>query len=284
MFISLFVLIVSQNVVYAGNEEAHFQKDSYKYSISAVDINTGDLVIAEGDQNYLYEPSTTFKPIIAAIFLDKTDLQLNSPVDTSTYIAKDYQIFANKKDRSETTFLQAVMALNNPILFRELESFNEAPFIEHLKQFNFNTDFKNKESKCKDLYVIGQNIEVSSIQMAYAYAALWNGGILYNEDSQKSTQLLNSETSEEIKTLINQWSKSEIWEQEYLKNRSKAPGVFSMTPNSENNTIDLNFAGFIPTEDTTLAIAFSMSCPEGEKISSKQFYQRLFECIDKIEK
>lgn len=144
-----------------------------------------------------YEPGSIFKPIIVAAALERGLIQKNSHFDVGNGSIVKYRHTIRESSRSTRGVLSTTDVIkksSNVGMVLIGDRFTEAQFEEALRDFGLydktGVDFPNEikpyttphvkwDKLKKSNMAFGQGITITPIQMATAFSAVVNGGILY---------------------------------------------------------------------------------------------------------
>lgn len=144
-----------------------------------------------------FEPGSTFKPIIVASALNEGLINRNSKFDVKDGTIRKYNHTIKESTRSTKGILTTEDVLkksSNVGMVLIGDTFADQVFEEYLKKFGFydrtgvdfpgeikpyTTPYKKWDRLKKSTMSFGQGIVVSPVQLATAFSAVINGGILY---------------------------------------------------------------------------------------------------------
>lgn len=224
-----------------------------EWSMVLMNSNNGHIIYSYGDIDELYEPGTPFKALITSTLIENNNLNLDSKVDNTPYKYKDLMIgswYGNKSYQDKVTFRDNFVNINNPILFREYEKINKEEFISNLKKYNIELDIKANEAP---LFLIGENVKISSKNLAFAYSAMNNGGTLLGIEP---TEIISEQTSNQMQQLLYDTSNNRLWWKNDLFNKYKISGLFGSMAKSDY--VNTNFAGFASSDSTNLTLVLNI--------------------------
>lgn len=228
-----------------------------KYSFVIINPDNGEIIAISENSSDTYVPSSTFKGITSAIFLDTDIVEKDTIVDSSPYIVGDTTIRSllplNKENIS---FEKALILKCNPVFARLACETGKEKFISYFNEFGINIsneklDFTDKELS---LYSIGQ-VEVTPMQMALAYSVIANGGkfvqpkLLLQSDNdtpyKSEKSVISIEISELMKDLLHKCNAQN------KNSNSNIAGIYGISSQQNSNIISCNFAGIGSIDDNT---------------------------------
>lgn len=144
-----------------------------------------------------FEPGSTFKPIIVASALNEGLIKRNTKFDVMDGTIRKYNHTIKESSRSTKGILTTEEVLkksSNVGMVLIGDTFTEKTYEEYLRNFGlydrtgidfpaeikpYTTSYKRWDKLKKSTMSFGQGIAVSPIQLATAFSAVINGGILY---------------------------------------------------------------------------------------------------------
>lgn len=280
------------------------QKEYYRYE---------NFVGPEAYQNKAvalpYEPGSVFKPLIMAMALDDNDVKPNSTFNDSGPIGVDWNRHKNDFDYyihnstsnyfgPGTTMTKVLEQSLNTGMTYVAKTIGAALMYNYIEKFGFgqrtDIEFAN-ESPGKIAYydlwteselathAFGQGLTVNLIQLANAYSALANGGILmqphivkeiiHKDGSKEPTEpreirrVISEETSKKITAMLtsvveNGQGKNGMVKNHFVTGKSGTAQTYKHgEPLTGRGTTVVTFCGYGPIDDPKFVVCIKMSHP-----------------------
>jgi cell division protein FtsI/penicillin-binding protein 2 len=253
-----------------------------------------------------YEPGSTFKAITIAALLNEKACFENEIVNVENGTYKFRNSFIRDTHPADRLSVKGVIEESSNIGIAKLvQRLNDETFYKYVRDFGFGNytsitlpgevkgTLKNpgEWSKLSKTYMsFGYGLAVTPIQLATAFSALVNGGVLYKPQLVKKQtnwqgkkiyeaepvairKVISSETSERVRSIL----KSAVAKGTGKSARSELISVGGKTGTSKiakdggyaSGKYNSSFIGFFPAENPQVVCLILIDSPELEKYGSK---------------
>lgn len=255
-----------------------------------------------------FEPGSTFKPIIVASALNEGLIKRNTKFDVMDGTIRKYNHTIKESSRSTKGILTTEEVLkksSNVGMVLIGDTFTEKTYEEYLRNFGlydrtgvdfpgeikpYTTPYKRWDKLKKSTMSFGQGIVVSPIQLATAFSAVINGGILYKPYLvEKVTDDNNVVIRRNLPTPVRQVISSEVSREmrDILENvvrdgTAKKGDVEGYRVGGKTGTAQLStkggylksdylasFIGFFPADKPKYVVLVMFMKPKGETVFEK---------------
>lgn len=256
-----------------------------------------------------YEPGSVFKAIIMSMALEEKLVNENEIFYSKGWI-KMYNVTMKDHDSSTTGYLDIAKIIeksSNVAMVMISERFSNFLFYEYLKKFGFDEKtnielsgereikirpYKRWSGVTKATMSFGQGIVATPIQMAMAFAAVINGGYLYepmivdrvetssgkllkkNEPILKRRVFASNDTTEKMIPLLKRVVDSGTAKNAYIEGYEVAGKTGTSQKAGpkgyEKGKYISSFAGFFPANDPEYLCLVVVDEPKGKKIYGGQ--------------
>jgi len=260
-----------------------------KYSFVIMNPYNGEIIAISENSEDTYIPSSTFKGISSAIFLDTHIIEKDTIVDSSPYSIGNTTVRSLLPlNKEEISFEEALIKKCNPVFARLASETGKENFFSYLNEFGIKipdnkSDFTDEELA---LYSIGQ-VEVTPMEMALAYSVLANGGnsvqpelILQLDSSEldkSEKSVISAKTSEQMKELLHKCNAQN------KNSNSDIAGIYGISSDQDSNIISCNFAGISSLESNSqFCLVVSISTSEASQSITEQLSTAVNNIMDII--
>lgn len=269
-----------------------------------------------------YEPGSVFKTVVMSIGIDDGDITPNTTYNDTGPISVDWNVYTEKYDfeikNSQNNYLGLVnmktilaKSLNTGMTFVS-KKIGGALFYSYLKKFGFldRTDIEFEDENVGKIeyfedwteselatHAFGQGITITMIQLANAYSAVVNGGVLmqpyiieeirHDDGSTTKTEpheirrVISEDTSSKMRAMLvnsveNGYAVSAINQNHYIGGKTGTSQTYKHGKAlSGAGTTIASFAGFAPIEDPKFVIIVKLDHPRknewGDQTSAYAF-------------
>jgi len=251
----------------------------------------------------VYEPGSTFKPLTVAAALESGNFKPESTIDTTPFYIGKKLIGSDDRCRSKLVDLETILVKScNAGAANISLKINQEIFCDTLKKLGIGeitaSGFPGEargELGCsgnwRDLKKVsvsyGYNVSVTPLQLAKAYAAIANGGIVNQISIEKIKEKPNTERALSEDTTANLLLMLEtVVEQSVSRARVKGYRVGGKTGTAEifsddysGNVHNAFFVGIAPISNPRIVTVVVVNEPQGQKYYGGQVAAPIFSLI-----
>ena len=251
----------------------------------------------------VYEPGSTFKPLTVAAALESGNFKPESTIDTTPFYIGKKLIGSDDRCRSKLVDLETILVKScNAGAANISLKINQEIFCDTLKKLGIGeitaSGFPGEargELGCsgnwRDLKKVsvsyGYNVSVTPLQLAKAYAAIANGGIVNQISIEKIKEKPNGERALSEDTTANLLLMLEtVVEQSVSRARVKGYRVGGKTGTAEifsdgysGDTHNAFFVGIAPISNPRIVTVVVVNEPQGQKYYGGQVAAPIFSLI-----
>ncbi len=251
----------------------------------------------------VYEPGSTFKPLTVAAALESGNFKPESTIDTTPFYIGKKLIGSDDRCRSKLVDLETILVKScNAGAANISLKINQEIFCDTLKKLGIGeitaSGFPGEargELGCsgnwRDLKKVsvsyGYNVSVTPLQLAKAYAAIANGGIVNQISIEKIKEKPNTERALSEDTTANLLLMLEtVVEQSVSRARVKGYRVGGKTGTAEifsddysGDTHNAFFVGIAPISNPRIVTVVVVNEPQGQKYYGGQVAAPIFSLI-----
>jgi len=251
--------------------------------------------------NTPYEPGSTLKPFTVASLLENRVASLRDSIDTGNGTLRVHgRTISDVKKIGRTDLAQALQASSNVAIVRAAEVLTPAQQYETLRDFGFGTPPGlpipgeaggrlrrpaewSRQSPAS--LAIGYEVSVTPVQMAMAYGALANGGVLMEPRLVRDVRMPNGERGaasppRAVRRVVSERVARELREVLVasvddgtggaarmttfaVAGKSGTSRAYSPSGGYAQGEYFSSFVGFFPAEDPQLVVFVKLDSPEG---------------------
>lgn len=200
----------------------------------AINFNSGKIKSRQDLINFasqaVYEPGSTFKPVVAALALDDGVVEIDQVFDTENGSFQIGRRTVKDVHGSDRLSVEDIVVQSSNIGMSKIAfEMGKEPLYNGLRKFGFGSktnlvlpgesggilrNYKNWADIDFATHSFGQGVAVTALQLVRAFAALVNGGKLYDlqlmgEESPPGKQIISKEVSQMMKHTLVQVVESE---------------------------------------------------------------------------
>lgn len=242
-------------------------KEEYVCSAIVIDAKTGKILANYGDIDKPYEPSSTFKPFITTILLEKGDLSLSDMFEGNQYTdANGVTIRSYNNQVGEKTFFEHFVSMNEPVIIRAWEKNGVNLNLQNELSDLFKWSDLSLDPNYKSEHLLGKefNVTVSDMAQSYIY--------LTTDMDDTHGKEISKNTKESMRNLIHESYLNYAYIEPDLmplQTIGEVAGMYGSSYHEKDgkNYETSSFVGFAPYDNPEIIFAISM-----EKIIAEDEY------------